>query len=51
MIDKVVSVFTLALIITGLGIAVRKGSQAPLLASKILTGFAGIQRAAYGPAS
>lgn len=46
MVDKVVSIFTLALIITGLGIAVRPGSQAPQLASKILTGFAGIQKAA-----
>lgn len=46
MVDKVVSIFTLALIITGLGIAVRPGSQAPKLAEKILTGFAGIQRAA-----
>ncbi|QOI67163.1 membrane DNA delivery protein [Microbacterium phage LuzDeMundo] len=48
MIDKIISVFVMALVITGLGIAVRPGSQAPALAEKILSGFAGIQRAAYG---
>lgn len=48
MIDKVIGVFTMALVITGLGIAVRPGSQAPALAGTILKGFAGIQSAAYG---
>lgn len=48
MVDKVVSIFIMALVITGIGIAVRPGSQAPALVSKALTGFAGIQRAAYG---
>lgn len=48
MIDKVISVFIMALIITGLGIAVRPGSQAPQIIRESLTGFAGIQRAAYG---
>jgi hypothetical protein len=48
MIDKIVGVFVMALVITGLGIALRPGSQAPQLASSILNGFAGVQRAAYG---
>jgi hypothetical protein len=48
MIDKVIGVFTMALVITGLGIAVRPGSQAPAVADSILKGFAGIQKAAYG---
>ncbi len=48
MIDKIIGVFTMALVITGLGIALRPGSQAPALASTILSGFAGVQRAAYG---
>lgn len=46
MVDKIVSVFIMALIITGLGIAVRPGSLAPKLATSILSGFAGIQKAA-----
>lgn len=49
MIDKVIGVFLLALVVTGLGVAVRKGSQAPALASNILGGFAKIQTAAFGP--
>lgn len=48
MIDKIVSVFIMALVITGLGIALRPGSQAPALAREILSGFAGVQRAATG---
>lgn len=46
MIDKIVSVFLMALVITGLGIALRPGAQTPAVAREILTGFAGIQRAA-----
>jgi len=46
MIDKIISVFIMALIITGLGIALRPGSQAPQLAKSILDGFANVQRAA-----
>lgn len=46
MIDKIVSVFIMALIITGIGIAVRPGSLAPKLATSILDGFAKIQKAA-----
>lgn len=48
MIDKIISVFIMALVITGLGIALRPGSQAPALATAILNGFAGVQRAAAG---
>lgn len=48
MIDKIISVFIMALVITGLGIALRPGSQAAALAREILSGFAGIQRAASG---
>lgn len=46
MVDKIVSVFIMALIITGIGIAVRPGSLAPKLATSILDGFAKIQKAA-----
>lgn len=48
MVDKIVSIFIMALVVTGLGIAVAPNSQAPSIISKILSGFAGIQRAAYG---
>ena len=48
MIDKVISVFIMALVITGLGIALRPSSNAPALAREILSGFAGVQRAAAG---
>jgi hypothetical protein len=48
MIDKVISVFIMALVITGLGIALKPGSQAVPLAREILSGFAGVQRAAAG---
>jgi len=47
-IDKVISVFIMALIITGLGIAVRPGSQTPAIIRETLSGFSGIQRAAAG---
>lgn len=49
MIDKIIGVFTMALVITGIGIAVAPKSQAPVLAKNLLTGFAGVQKAAYGP--
>jgi hypothetical protein len=48
MIDKITAVFIMALSVTALGIALRPGSAAPALASNILSGFAGVQRAAYG---
>jgi len=48
MIDNIISVFVMALVITGLGIVLRPGSQAPQLAREILVGFAGVQRAAAG---
>lgn len=48
MVDKVVSVFTTALIITGVGIALRPGAPTAKVIDSMLKGFAGIQRAAYG---
>jgi len=48
MVDKIVSVFIIALVVTALGIAVRPGSQAPQIIRESLSGFAGIQRAAAG---
>lgn len=48
MIDKIVSVFIMALAVTAVGITLRPGSQAPAVISEILQGFAGIQRAASG---
>jgi hypothetical protein len=48
MIDKIIGVFTAVVIITGIGIAVQPKSQAPAVIKQILSGFAGVQRAAYG---
>lgn len=48
MVDKVVSVFTTALVVTAVGIAFRPGSKAPQVIRSTLQGFAAIQRAAYG---
>ena len=49
MFDKVISVFVTALAITGLGIALRPGSQAAPVIAATTAGFAGIQTAAFGP--
>ena len=49
MLDKVIGVFTLALVVTAVGVAVAPGSQAPKLISTALSGFSSIQKAAYGP--
>lgn len=48
MVDKVVSVFTTALIVTGVGIALRPGAPTAKVIDSMLKGFAGIQLAAYG---
>jgi len=48
MVDDIVGIFTLALIITGLGIVVSHGSAAAQVITATTTGFAGIQRAAEG---
>jgi hypothetical protein len=49
MIDKVVSIFTTALVITGVGIALRRGAPTANVAKQTLGGFAKIQTAAFGP--
>lgn len=49
MVDKVISVFTTALIITGIGIALRPGSPLAKVIDVTLRGFANIQSAAFGP--
>lgn len=50
MVDKIVSVFVTALVITGIGIALRPGSPLPKVIQVTLEGFSKIQRSAYGPA-
>lgn len=47
MVDKIVGIFTLALMITALGIAVRPKSQTPAVIKAITSGFAAIQKATY----
>lgn len=49
MLDKIFSVFTTALVITGVGIAFRPGSAAPQVIDATFTGLAKSQTAAYGP--
>ena len=49
MFDKVFSVATTALIITGVGIALRPGAPTARVIEALLNGFAKIQNAAYGP--
>lgn len=46
--DRIVSVFTTALIITGVGIALRPNAPTARVIESTLTGFARIQRAAAG---
>jgi hypothetical protein len=46
MVDKFFSLFTTALIVTALGIALRPGSQAPAVIRAWMSGFASVQRAA-----
>lgn len=49
MIDGLVSIATTALIITGVGIALRPGSVLPSAIETATSGLAKIQLAAYGP--
>ena len=49
MVDKLVSVLTMALAITGLGIALRPGAPTAHVIGASTTGFAKIQTAAFGP--
>lgn len=46
MVDDIISIFTLALIVTAIGIVLAHGSQASQVITSIMGGFAGIQRAA-----
>ena len=49
MIDKLVTVITTAFAVTAVGIAFRKGSQAPAVISATTGGIARMQTAAFGP--
>lgn len=49
MVDKIVSIFTTALLITGLGIALRPNAPTAKVIESTLSGFAKVQRAAFGP--
>lgn len=46
MVDDIISVFTLALIVTALAIVVKNGKNASAVIGSIFSGFAGVQRAA-----
>lgn len=48
MVDDIISVFTLALIITAIGIVLVNGTNAAKVITAGMNGFTGIQRAAYG---
>lgn len=48
MVDDIISVFTLALIVTALGIVVMNGSQSAQVITSVFNGFSGVQRAAAG---
>lgn len=48
MVDKFFSLFTTALVVTAVGIALRPGSKAPQVISAWLGGFAKVQSAAAG---
>ena len=49
MIDKIVTVFTTALAVTALGIALRPNAPTAQVLQSGLGGFAEIQKAAFGP--
>lgn len=49
MVDKIVSVFTMALMVTALGIALRPGAPTASVIGSATRGFAAIQTAAFGP--
>lgn len=46
MVDKFFTLFTTALVITGVGIALRPGSQAPGVIKAWMNGFAAVENAA-----
>jgi len=47
--DKVLSIFTTALVVTAIGVVVRNGGNAAKVIEATGTSFARIQKAAYGP--
>lgn len=49
MVDKVISIFTTALAVTALGIALRPKAPTAEVMRSTLEGFAKIQTAAFGP--
>lgn len=49
MVDKIVSIFTTALVITGVGIALRPGAPTAKVIESAFGGLAKVQRAAFGP--
>jgi len=49
MVDKVVGVFVTALIVTAVGITFRPKSSAPTFVKNLLSGFAAVEKATYGP--
>ncbi len=49
MVDKIVSIFTTALIITGVGIALRPNAPTAKVIESALSGLAKVQTAAFGP--
>ena len=49
MVDKIVSIFTTALVITGVGIALRPKAPTAAVISAATSGVADMQKAAFGP--
>lgn len=49
MVDKIVTIFTTALAVTAVGIALRPGAPTAKVALASGTAFAKIERGAYGP--
>lgn len=50
MFDKIISIFTTALAITAVGIALRPQSSTAAVIAATTSGFADIQKASFGPA-
>lgn len=48
MVDKIVSIFTTALVVTGVAIALDPKSRTPEVIGATLSGFAGVERSARG---
>jgi hypothetical protein len=49
MLDKLTTVLTTALAVTGVGIALRPNAPTAAVVKNFWAGFAGVERAAYGP--